>query len=199
MTHYSASSSNHLAQVDKNLATFSLIQAATRKLSGDFLLPEDIWREALDIYLDEFLYLRACKITTVEAIGEFFAPYYPFTRRGFLPYVTAPLLMLLISQLGYSLFSAFASGYLTHPAFPLKHMAAFRRSRDDGAILISGLHDVKFRRKIKLAEPFTISILPFWEQSFPSNMYIKSRFNAGRGAITGTINTFLSDIHATPA
>jgi hypothetical protein len=194
--HSTAFRRSPATSTSEQVRDFSLIRVASRKSQDEFLLPEKIWRQALEIYHDEFVYLKSCKITLSEAVGEFHVPYYPFTHRGILPYVTAPLLMLLVSQLGYALFAAFAAGHLVYPSFPFEHMSAFRRARDDGEILISGLREIKFRKKISLSKPFLISVLPFWEQTFSSSMYVKSKFSVESGAISGEIDTLMRYVDA---
>ena len=172
-------------------AELSLIPIARRNRNGAIEIPAELIKESLDIYLEEFIYLRSCKITDHEVVGSFDLPFYPLTRSGLLPYLTAPLLMLVLSQLGYVFLASLASGWLSYDPFPLKTLDQFCKARDNGDILITGVSSIKFRSKVPLGAPITVYMVPHWEQHFASSMYIKSSFMVEDSAITGRFDTYI--------
>lgn len=115
--------------------------------------------DTLAIYKPEYLYLylaeyheKPLERASHEIIGHFYLSGYTFTKEGYCYYLTASMLMLFLSQLGY----VYARLLCEKEILPIS-ANEFARLRDEGNIVISSLERVKFRSRIALEEK-TVSV-----------------------------------------
>lgn len=121
------------------------ISSRTYMVSSQYIL------ETLSIYKPEHIYLDSAKWTGSELIGWFKLEHYPFTKEEHIEYVTASMLMLYLSQLGYIYARVICERKLLPSGINITTQDFFH-SRDKGNIVFTGLDNIKFRRKITISE-----------------------------------------------
>jgi len=107
--------------------------------------------ETLDIYKPEHIYLRSAKWIDSEIVGWFKLEHYPFTKEEHIEYVTASMLMLYLSQLGYIYTRLICEKKLLPSNINITTQDFFRL-RDDGNIVFTEFDGIRLRRKVPISE-----------------------------------------------
>lgn len=109
-------------------------------------------RETLSIYRDEFIYLASADVNDRKLTAALDVPSYPLVHDGYLQYLTAPLTMLIVSQIGYLFTRLFLEAKIAPEAEQPSLNKGFFDLRDEGRILISSVRETSFREKIPLPD-----------------------------------------------
>lgn len=122
------------------------------------IIDSDYIKKTLDIYKPEHIYLKSAVFMGTEIIGLFDLQHYPFTKDKHIDYVTASMLMLYLSQLGYVLVRLLSEDQSS--PYNLKISTdEFFHLRDQGNLMFTRFDQVKFRRKISISEsPLKIKV-----------------------------------------
>ncbi len=153
---------------------------------------QSIIKSTLSIYRDEFVGLRDFEAFQDSITGYFLSDCYPFTKPGFLNYLTAPMATLYISQLGYVLarlkFESFVGESVTAQLFK----GNFFELRDEGKILITNIGEMKFKKKLRLGQEIRLDFKAkrtLWTENF---FAIKVRFSFEDEASSGDFTTIIT-------
>lgn len=119
--------------------------------SEEELLSHQYITETLSIYKEEHCYLESAMWNSHELVGRFRVEQYPFTKDKYINYVTAGMLMLYLSQLGYIYFRGLCESIPLHSDINITTQEFFRL-RDKGNIVFFTLKNIKFHRKIDISE-----------------------------------------------
>lgn len=152
----------------------------------------DLIRSTLEIYKSEFVGLRDFEARQEGIMGFFLSDCYPFTKSGFLNYLTAPMATLYLSQLGYILarlkFDSLVGDAVNADLFS----GNFFELRDEGKILITNINGMKFQKKLPLGEEIKLDFKldrTLWSKNyFAAKLY----FSFEDGATTGNFTTIIS-------
>jgi len=123
-------------------------------------VPQSIWedisyqyiQETLSIYKAEYVYLTSAKWNGSELAGSIRLEHYPFTKENHIDYVTASMLMLYLSQLGFIYARLLCERDLMPSGIKITTQEFFCLL-NEGNIVFTGLDKVKLRRKIFITEP----------------------------------------------
>ena len=128
------------------------IQAA-RPLNHRFeVLSSQYIQETLSIYKPEYMYLTSAKWNGSELAGSIRLEHYPFTKEDHIDYVTASMLMLYLSQLGFIYARILCERDLLPSGVKISTREFFHLL-NEGNIVFTGLNKIKFRQKIFITEP----------------------------------------------
>lgn len=127
------------------------IQAA-RPLNHQFeVLSSQYIQETLSIYKPEYIYLTSAKWNGSKLVGCFRLEHYPFTKETHIDYVTASMLMLYLSQLGFLYARILCERDLMPSGIKISNEEFFNL-RDEGNMLFVGFKSIKLHRKIFISE-----------------------------------------------
>ena len=108
-------------------------------------------QETLSIYKAEYVYLTSAKWNGSELTGSIKLEHYPFTKEGHIDYVTASMLMLYLSQLGFIYARLLCERDIMPSGIKITTQEFFCLL-NEGNIVFTGLDKVKLRRKISVSE-----------------------------------------------
>lgn len=108
-------------------------------------------KETLSIYKPEHIYLDSAIWSNSELIGWFRLEHYPFTKEEHIDYVTASMLMLYLSQLGYIYTRNLCEKNLLPFGINITTQEFFHL-RDEGNIVFVGFDKIKLRRRIAISK-----------------------------------------------
>jgi len=103
--------------------------------------------ETLNLYHEEHRYLRSATWSCPSLAGQFELNHYPFAQADHIDYVTASMIMVYLSQLGFVYTRVLCEEHI----LPFTHEEFFRL-RDEGRIVFSRFHDIRFNDKIYISE-----------------------------------------------
>jgi len=154
----------------------------TKQVSSQYL------RETLDVYEKEHIYLESAVWNDLELIGTFRLAHYPYIKEGHEEYLTASTLILYLSQLGYVYIRTFCEKKLLPQAVNIT-TEEFFRLRDAGSMLITGLNNIKLRRKIYNYEsPIQIKLRKTRLVCFKRSLFGRFRFEVANNAFSGKVD-----------
>jgi hypothetical protein len=157
------------------------VQGTKIVTTGNRLLHYEYIKETLAIYKPEYIYLNSAKWTGSELAGYFNLEHYPFTKKEHIGYVTASMLMLYLSQLGYIYIRVLCEEKL----LPID-IQNFFRLRDRGNIVFVDFNKIKFSRKIVISEsPLEIKMRQGRILAIKGNIIGNIFFEVGGGTFTG--------------
>jgi hypothetical protein len=159
-------------------------------------LPRSTIDLALNLYRPEFRYCSAARFTRKSLQIEAEIDGYHLAQDGLLSYVTAPLMMLLVSQAGYIFLAGYASGLIEHTRFPNLNMREFLEVRNSGGILISQVRQLTFNSKVMLPSRVTISVFATSIHNANNSFVTRTPFVLNDGAAEGTFDTYVSLVRA---
>jgi len=164
-----------------NIQVIEPIKAVRQVLSRQYIF------ETLSIYKPEHIYLDSAIWIGSELIGRLKLEHYPFTKEEHIQYVTASMLMLYLSQLGY----IYARVLCEKGLFPSDiniTMQEFFNLRDEGNIVFVGLDNIRFRRKIAISEsPLEIKMRVKRVVIVKGNLIGDISFEVAGGVFNGSI------------
>jgi hypothetical protein len=163
---------------------------------GPVEMPRSTIDLALSLYRPEFRYCTAARFTQKSLQIEAEIDGYHLAQDGLLSYVTAPLMMLLISQAGYIFLAGYASGLIEHTRFPNVSMKEFLEIRNSGGILISQIRQLTFNSKVLLPSKVTISVFATSIHKAGNSFVTRTPFVMNDGAAEGTFDTYVSLVGA---
>jgi hypothetical protein len=105
----------------------------------------------LSIYRTEYVYLDSATWSAFELTGRFRLEHYPFTKEEHIDYVTASMLMLYLSQLGFIYTRILCEEDLLPSGFNITTQEFFRL-RDEGQIVFVGLDKIRLRQRIPISK-----------------------------------------------
>jgi len=157
-------------------------------LMKDIELDLDYIKETLNIYQDNHVYLREANYRALEIEGKFEITHYPFTKPDFIHYVTAPMLFLYLSQLGY----VFVRCLVEDGIIPITTKQFFKY-RNEGRVMLCSFDDIRLRNKIVSEREFftiKINLINFHETETGifGKVYFKSDYNEHSGLMTVQIH-----------
>lgn len=154
-------------------------------------LDADYIKETLAIYKPEHIYLRSASFRGSEIIGQFHLQHYPFTKDDHIDYVTASMLMLYLSQLGYVLVRVL----LEDPSSQFKidiSTDEFFRLRDQGNLMFTRFDQILFKKKLLISDdPLQISMTIHRVVHTTSAIIGDVAFAVGQNFFTGTTRVVL--------
>jgi len=160
---------------------------ALQSTIGGYITPEYL-KETLDLYKEEYIYLKSAKITDSGIIvGSFEIADYTFTKHGYIEYITAPMLSLLISQIGFVLVRILCENDLLGPGINIS-TDSFFHIRDSGNIVITELNRIRFSKKIYLSiSPIQVKLRLLDKTVINNNLVGNCFFSIGHMEITGNV------------
>lgn len=127
------------------------IQAA-RPLNHQFeVLSSQYIQETLSIYKPEYIYISSAKWNGSELVGSIRLEHYTFTKQEHIDYVTASMLMLYLSQLGFIYARLLCERNLLPSGIKISTQEFFHLL-NEGNIVFIGLNNIKLRQKIFVTE-----------------------------------------------
>lgn len=105
--------------------------------------------ETLSHYKDKNIYLEKAKLSMDEIEGEFNLCHYPFTKKYNIQYVTASMLILYLSQLGYVYIRALTENKNSNSNLDID-FKKFKKLRDSGKIIFHEFKRLKFKSFIPI-------------------------------------------------
>jgi len=142
-------------------------------------------KETLSIYKSEYIYLDSAIWNNSELIGWFKLEHYPFTKEEHIDYVTASMLMLYLSQLGYIYTRKLCEKNLLPFNIRITTQEFFHL-RDAGNIVFVEFDKIKFRKRIAISEsPLQIKMRLTHVRIVRGSPIGNLSFEVGRGIFTG--------------
>jgi hypothetical protein len=166
---------------------------AMSKLDDALIVSPDFIASSLSHYKEDFVFLQSATFSCKTMSGSFCIQEYPLTKPGYLPYVTTPLLFLMLSQLGYVLTRLFCEGTIGSESDNRTGALDFFRARDSGKILITDIERVKFSSKISLLEPIAVDISVTNTLQSAGLLFVKLDFELARAAASGRFTCMVDD------
>ena len=111
----------------------------------------------LSIYQPAFISVRKLLFNEDSVLGKIEVSHYPFTKHMHIDYMTAAMLMLYVSQVGYLYGRLAAESIFTHPRFKIG-VEEFLRMRDNGLVSITRVKNLVFRSKIREGDVFWLAM-----------------------------------------
>jgi hypothetical protein len=141
--------------------------------------------ETLSIYKTQHIYLDSARWNGSELIGWFRLEHYPFTKEEHIDYVTASMLMLYLSQLGYIYGRILCEKNLLPSGINIT-IHKFFRLRDEGNIVFVGLDNIRFRKRIPISKSLLkIKMILKCLYVINGNLIGDISFEVGDGIFTG--------------
>jgi len=128
-----------------NIQIVETIDIREQVLSRQYIM------ETLSIYKTQHIYLDSAKWNGSELIGWFRLEHYPFTKEEHIDYVTASMLMLYLSQLGYIYARILCERNLLPSSVKIT-IQDFFRLRDEGNIVFVALDNIRFHQRIPISD-----------------------------------------------
>lgn len=150
------------------------------------LFSHEYINDTLSIYNSEHIYLESANWQYPELSGRFRIEHYVFTKKSHIDYVTATMVMLYLSQLGYVYTRIFCERGLLPPGFDIS-TDEFYNLRDIGNIIFTGFDKLRFRKRIPIIQDFLELKMSISKFHIPSNSLLVGdvNFNIDRKAVTG--------------
>jgi len=127
------------------------MDTSNEKEQNPQLIETNYIRDTLSIYNPEHIYLESAKWQYPELEGHFRIEHYVFTKKNHIDYVTASMVMLYLSQLGYVFTRIFCDEDLLPPGFVVSS-EEFCHLRDIGNIVFLGFDKLRFKKRIPVAQ-----------------------------------------------
>ena len=116
-------------------------------LSSDFI------SETLEIYCTDCVYISSAKWNGYEFEGIVKLQHYPFTKAKYINYVTASMLMVYLSQVGF----LYARLLCENNLLPVRiSTERYLELVKKGNVVITNLRDIRLRKKIPLQQSTSI-------------------------------------------
>ena len=140
--------------------------------------------ETLSIYKDENIYVNNASYYSSEIKGDVEISHYPFTKDEYIQYVTAPMIMLYLSQMGYLLVRCLVEDGI----IPIS-LENFFKYRNQGKIMLCAFDDIKLKSKIytiKKKFQLTVSLIYYHETKtgITGKVYFETENNEFSGFTT---------------
>jgi len=138
-------------------------------------------QRTLDLYNDEHRYLTAATWEQPVLEGELALRHYPFTVAEHIDYVTASMVMVYVSQLGF----VYTRVLCDEQILPF-NTNQFFFLRDEGRIVFSRFHDLHFADKIFVSEGSSTMVMSVERFACSKNRFIgEIHFDIGNTRCTG--------------
>ena len=148
-------------------------------------VPASYLERTLEIYVPEHIYLDTASYNNRSIHGTFRAGHYPFTAPHFIHYVTASMMMLYLSQLGYVYVRLALEGRVKTGDSNRLSSVDFFTLRDQGRIVIAGIEDLRFRKPIHTPCLLHLTLIIERVLRRRGGIIALSTFSAGDGAVHG--------------
>jgi hypothetical protein len=147
-------------------------------------------KETLSHYQDKHIYLQKAWLNNGAVFGQFKIKHYPFTKPEYLNYLTAPLLFLILSQIGY-IFTRVELNTSEDPRENIEADKLFFAARDSGNILISKISRTDFVQKINLDDDIIVQMNAVRIAKSRSLIVANMKFSVSNSKCKGEFQTIL--------